>query len=158
MKWIHRAAALSLLALSPSLVIAQANQAAPQAVTASVWADIQPQIQASIQTFVNKQKRYPGQDTTIVARVSYEPSTRLVIIDLGRGFLPKTMTKWKEGFSPTYNQVSQYGHDLVDNIFDVSTVTLRFDGLSINEIFPDDFPVQVAKIESPNPPSLRPSY
>ncbi|MBB5673736.1 N-acetylmuramoyl-L-alanine amidase [Xanthomonas sp. WHRI 6108] len=153
MKWIHRAAALSLLALSPSLVIAQANQAAPQAVTASVWADVQPQIQASIQTFVNKQKRYPGQDTTIVARVSYEPSTRLVIIDLGRGFLPKTMTKWKEGFSPTYNQVSQYGHDLVDNIFDVSTVTLRFDGLSINEIFPDDFPVQVAKIESPNPPS-----
>ncbi|MCW1981589.1 hypothetical protein FHY25_001505 [Xanthomonas arboricola] len=153
MKWIHRAAALSLLALSPSLVIAQANHAAPQAVTASVWADVQPQIQAAIQSFVNKQKRYPGQDTTIIARVSYEPSTGLVIIDLGKGFIPKTMTKWKEGFSPTYNQVSQYGHDLVDNIFNVSTVTLRFDGLTINEIFPSDFPVQIAKDELTTPSS-----
>ncbi|MCD0256709.1 hypothetical protein JWH11_00655 [Xanthomonas melonis] len=79
MKWIHRAAAISLLALSPSLLTAQSKQASPQAVTSNVWADVQPQIQAAIQTFVNKQKRYPGQDTTIVARVSYETSTRLVI-------------------------------------------------------------------------------
>ncbi|MCL1550782.1 N-acetylmuramoyl-L-alanine amidase [Xanthomonas nasturtii] len=153
MKWIQCAAAVSLLALSPSSVTAQSKGAAPQAVTATVWADVQPQIQAAIQTFVNKQKRYPGQDTKIVARVSYEPSTRLVIVDLGRGFIPKDMTKWKEAFSPTYNQVSQYGHDLVDNIFNVSTVSLRFDGLTINEIFPDDFPLQVAKVESPTPPT-----
>ncbi|MEA9580966.1 N-acetylmuramoyl-L-alanine amidase [Xanthomonas nasturtii] len=154
MKWIHRATAISMLALSPGLVTsAHAKEVAPQAVTAQVWTDVQPQIQTAIQTFVNKQKRYPGQDAKIVARVSYEPSTRVVIVELGRGFIPKDMTKWKEGFSPTYNQVSQYGHDLVDNIFDVSTVSLRFDGLTINEIFPDDFPLQVVRIESPNPPS-----
>ncbi|MCL1532607.1 hypothetical protein [Xanthomonas nasturtii] len=60
MKWIQCAAAVSLLALSPSSVTAQSKGAAPQAVTATVWADVQPQIQAAIQTFVNKQKRYPG--------------------------------------------------------------------------------------------------
>lgn len=110
-----------------------------------------------MQAFVDKQERYPGQDKTIVVRVSYDTASRTVIVDLGRGFIPKGMTKWREGFSDTYNRVSQYGHDLVDGIIDISTVSLRFDGSSINTLFPADFPIQTDRSDTstlPTPPPV----
>lgn len=134
---------LMMLASAPSALAEQQHQTEkPTPVTAESWAKIQPLLQSDLQNLVDNQKRLPGQDKKIEVRVVYDKATNKVIVDLGEGYIPKGMKKFTETLGEALDEVSIRGHDLVDGVLAIDVVTLRFNGRTINEIFPDDFPVK----------------
>ncbi|UKE65436.1 hypothetical protein [Xanthomonas graminis] len=114
----------------------------PTPVTAESWAKIQPLLQSDLQSLVDNQKRLAGQEKKIDVRVIYDKATNKIIVDLGEGYIPKGMKKFSETLGEALDEVSNRGHDLVDGVLAIDVVTLRFNGLTINELFPDDFPVK----------------
>ncbi|CTP91615.1 putative membrane protein [Xanthomonas translucens pv. poae] len=114
----------------------------PTPVTAESWAKIQPILQSDLQSLVDKQKRLPGQEEKIDVRVIYDKATNKIIVDLGGGYIPKGMKKFSERLGEALDEVSNRGHDLVDGVLAIDVVTLRFNGRTINELFPDDFPAK----------------
>ncbi|MBD7923732.1 N-acetylmuramoyl-L-alanine amidase [Xanthomonas bonasiae] len=112
----------------------------PTPVTDNGWKEIQPVLQAELQEFVDSQKRIPGQSSKIDVRVAYNRAENKIIIDLGDGYIPKGMKVFSDKLGDALDEVSRKGHSLVSGILDVELVTLRFNGKSISEIFPEDFP------------------
>ncbi|WIH03508.1 N-acetylmuramoyl-L-alanine amidase [Xanthomonas translucens pv. graminis] len=154
----------------PSALAEQQHQPEkPTAVTPEGWAKIQPLLQSDLQNLVDNQKRLPGQDEKIDVRVVYEKSTNKILVDLGEGYIPKGMTKFSETLGEALDEVSRRGHELVDGVLAIDVVTLRFNGRTINELFPDDFPVKhswkqvtkaaaAAAAETPPPVVINPGH
>ncbi len=97
------------------------------------------QLEPELQRFVDQQPRLEGQAAHIAVRITPEPSTGIVWIDLDSGYLPKTQTEFTEEFGDKLGEVESELYEYLSGTVQFKYVVARIGGKTINEIFPPDY-------------------
>lgn len=97
------------------------------------------QLEPELQRFVDQQPRLEGQAARIAVRITPEPSTGIVWIDLDSGYLPKTQTEFTEEFGDKLGEVESELYEYLSGTVQFKYVVARIGGKTINEIFPPDY-------------------
>jgi len=96
--------------------------------------EIEQQLTEEVQARVNRQKRIEGQSKEVSAHVKFDISSKRVIVDLSRGYVPKYAGGELEDLEAQLRIVVE---ELLMDLVDFSGVQFRYDGRSIQYFHPD---------------------
>lgn len=122
-----------------ALAAAPDKQQRPSRFTASNRAGIERLLQLELQNLVDNQERLPGQDGAISVRVRVDVATGIVVIELGKTYVPRGYKHLTEDLGEMLREVTGAAEDLLNGIVDYKHVTIRIDGKPLSEVFPDDY-------------------
>ncbi|WP_142125140.1 hypothetical protein [Pseudoxanthomonas sp. 3HH-4] len=112
--------------------------AAPAPIAAMIPAadrlEIERQLTEEVQARVNRQKRIEGQSKDVSAHVRFDHSSKRVIVDLSRGYVPRYAGGQLEDLEAELRIVVE---ELLMGLVDFSGVQFRYDGKSIQYFHPD---------------------
>lgn len=123
--------------LCAAFAVAATPTSAPAPTAAMMPVDrleIERQLTEEVQARVNQQKRIEGQSKEVSARVRFDPSSKRVIVDLSRGYVPKYAGGELEDLEAQLRIVVE---ELLMGLVDFSSVQFRYDGRSIQYFHPD---------------------
>ena len=125
----------ALLLLGFSISVSKATSPLPTAASmpAAERAKLERQLTESVQERVNSQKRIEGQTKRVVAKVRLDTSSKLVVVELSRGYVPK----YAGGVEDLEGELRTVVEELLMGLVDFSGVTFRYDGRSIQDFHPD---------------------
>ncbi|TQM10347.1 hypothetical protein FB548_2548 [Pseudoxanthomonas sp. 3HH-4] len=96
--------------------------------------EIERQLTEEVQARVNRQKRIEGQSKDVSAHVRFDHSSKRVIVDLSRGYVPRYAGGQLEDLEAELRIVVE---ELLMGLVDFSGVQFRYDGKSIQYFHPD---------------------
>ena len=96
------------------------------------------QLEPELQRFVDQQTRLPGQEEHVLVRITPEPSTGIVWIDLDSGYLPKGATELSESFGEKIGEIEAELYEYLSGTVGFKYVIARIGGKTINEILPPE--------------------
>ncbi|AWH31631.1 N-acetylmuramoyl-L-alanine amidase [Stenotrophomonas sp. SAU14A_NAIMI4_8] len=96
------------------------------------------QLEPELQRFVDKQSRLPGQEKSVIVRITPDNSTGIVWIDLDSGYLPKGQTEFSEEFGDKLAEIESELYDYLSGTVGFKYVIARIGGRTINEVFPPE--------------------
>lgn len=96
--------------------------------------EIERQLTEEVQARVNRQKRIEGQCKDVSVHVEFDRASSRVIVDLGRGYVPRYAGGELEDLEAQLRTVVE---ELLMGLVDFSGVQFRYDGKSIQHFHPD---------------------
>ena len=112
---------------------------------------IEQHLTEELQTRINRQKRIEGQSKEVSAQVGFDHSSKRVIVDLSRGYVPTYAGGQLEDLEAELRTVVE---ELLMGLVDFSGVQFRYDGESIQYFHPDP-PRPARRPGSRTPPGSR---
>ena len=97
------------------------------------------QVEPELQRFVDKQERLPGQERRVLVRITPDPSTDIVWLDLDSGYLPKGKTEFGEDLGDKIREVSMELGDYLSGIVKYKFIRVRIGGKTLDEIFTPEY-------------------
>jgi biopolymer transport protein ExbD len=138
---VHLAAIMIL-----AVALTMSSGASAQTVTrelptlsASNSAMIAREIEPELQIFVNQQKRLPQQARQVLVKVTPDPATGVIWIDLDANYLPKNTNYFTEDFGQLVREVENEGYELLSGIVQFRYIKVRIGGRELREIYPPGY-------------------
>ncbi|WP_115563420.1 hypothetical protein [Xanthomonas arboricola] len=138
--WLLTMSAASVALLLSTGAVAQdsANAALP-VLDAKIGRLVADQIEPDLQRFVDQQPRLHNQAKHVLVRVTPDPTTGIVWIDLDAGYLPKDSTEFLEDFGEAVRAIENEGYELVGDIVRFKYIKVRIGGRDLNQIYPPEY-------------------
>jgi biopolymer transport protein ExbD len=108
-------------------------------ISASNGAMIAREIEPELQIFVNQQKRLPQQARQVLVKVTPDPATGVIWIDLDANYLPKNTNYFTEDFGQLVREVENEGYELLSGIVQFRYIKVRIGGRELREIYPPGY-------------------
>lgn len=129
-----------------AVALAMSSGAGAQTVTrelptlsASNGAMIAREIEPELQAFVNHQRRLPQQAEQVLVKVTPDPATGVIWIDLDAHYLPKNTNYFSEDFGQLVREVENEGYELLSGIVQFNYIKVRIGGRELREIYPPGY-------------------
>ena len=103
--------------------------------SAMIAREIEPELQA----FVNHQRRLPQQAEQVLVKVTPDPATGVIWIDLDANYLPKNTNYFSEDFGQLVREVENEGYELLSGIVQFNYIKVRIGGRELREIYPPGY-------------------
>lgn len=129
-----RALLATALLIGTGYLFAQTNPAHPL-VTQTARDELDALLSAELQRVVNAQTRIEGQQRKVTVQARLDPATRLIVIDLSTGYVPRFYGGEMED---RLQQLSNTALELVRDVVPASGVAYRYGGKELSHYFPEE--------------------
>lgn len=96
------------------------------------------EIEPALQKFVDQQERMPQQAKQVLVKVTPDPSTGIVWIDLDASYLPKDTRYFTEELGQLVREVENEGYELLSGIVQFRYIKVRIGLRELREIYPPE--------------------
>ncbi|MCC7635015.1 N-acetylmuramoyl-L-alanine amidase [Stenotrophomonas rhizophila] len=97
------------------------------------------QLEPELQRFVDRQERLPGQESRVVVRISPEPATGTIWVDLDSGYLPRGQAAFSEDLGDKIGEITDELSSYLSGIVEFKYVRARIGGKTLDELFPPEY-------------------
>jgi len=113
------------------------NPAAPATIADST--EVLRQLEHELQSFVDRQERLPGQNKHISVRITPDPKTGVIWVDLGWEFLPDGQMQFDEGLGEKVREITDELYNYLTGTIEFNSIRARIGGKTLNELFPPQY-------------------